>query len=98
MVARGHYFRKRVGRIHMAKDGYKFVHDRRNVTFLNTPLSRFPYINQLLNVCTHNTGSVEVSGSIPLGSTNYMSNDVQYRSITPAIDGFFVYTMSKDIQ
>jgi len=27
-----------------------------------------------------------------------MSNDVQYRSISPAIAGFFVYTMSKDIQ
>ena len=50
----------------MAKDGYNFVRDRRNVTFLNIPFSRFPYINQLLNVCPRNTGSVEVSGSIPL--------------------------------
>ena len=55
----------------MAKDGYKFVRDRRNVTFLNTALSRFTYINQLLKVCPRNTGSVEVSGSIPLGSTIY---------------------------
>ena len=55
----------------MAKDGYKFVRDRRNVTFLNTAFSRYPYINQLLNVCPRNTGSVEVSGSIPLGSTIY---------------------------
>ena len=51
----------------MAKDGYKFVRDRRNVTFLNTPFSHFPYINQLINVCTRNTGSVEVNGSTPLG-------------------------------
>jgi hypothetical protein len=51
----------------MAKDGYKFVRDRRNVTFLNTLFSRYPYINQLLKVCPRNTGSVEVSGSIPLG-------------------------------
>ena len=50
VVTRGHYFRKRVGRIHIAKDGYKFVRDWRNVTFLNTALSYFPYINQLLNV------------------------------------------------
>jgi len=27
-----------------------------------------------------------------------MSNDVSYRPISPAIAGFFVYTMSKDIQ
>ena len=67
MVVRGRYFRKRVGSIHMAKDGYKFVRDRRNVTFLNTAFSRYSYINQLLNVCPRNTGSVEVSGSIPLG-------------------------------
>ena len=51
----------------MAKDGYNFVRDRRNVTFLNIPFSRFPYINQLLNVCPRNTGSVEVSGLIRLG-------------------------------
>ena len=70
-VTRGHYFRKRAGRIHMAKDGYNFVRDRRNVTFLNIPFSIFSYINQLLNVCPRNTGSVEVSGSIPLGSTIY---------------------------
>ena len=50
-VTRGHYFRKRVGSIHMAKDGYKFVRDRRNVTFLNTLLSCFTYINQILNFC-----------------------------------------------
>ena len=79
----------------MATDGYKFVRDRRNVTFLNTPFSSFPNINQLLNVCPRNTGSVEVSGSIPLGSTNYTSGDDRYRPINPAIAGFFVYTMSK---
>ena len=67
MVARKHYFRKRVGRIHMAKDGYKFVRDRRNVTFLNTAISHFLYINQRLTVCSRNTGSVEVNGSTPLG-------------------------------
>ena len=33
MVTRGHYFRKRVVRIHMAKDGYKFVRDPRNRAF-----------------------------------------------------------------
>jgi hypothetical protein len=44
-VTRGHYFRKRVGRIHMAKDGYKFLRDLRNMTFLNTALSNFNYIN-----------------------------------------------------
>ena len=32
-VTRGHYFRKRVGRIHMAKDGYKFVRNARNRAF-----------------------------------------------------------------
>ncbi len=48
----------------MAKDGYKFVRDRSNVTFLNTAFSHFTYINQLLNVCPRNTGSVEVSGLI----------------------------------
>jgi|GEM_PF-2214457 len=79
----------------MAKDGYNFVRDRRNVTFLNILFSRFPYINQLFNVCSRNTGSVEVSGSIPLGSTNYTSGDDRYRPINPAIAGFFVYTMSK---
>ena len=42
-VTRGHYFRKRVGSIHMAKDGYKFARDRRNVTFLNPALSIFTY-------------------------------------------------------
>jgi len=44
-VTRGHYFLKRVGRIHMAKDGYKFLRDLRNMTFLNTALSNFNYIN-----------------------------------------------------
>ena len=52
----------------MAKDGYKFVRDRSNVTFLNTAFSRFTYINQILNFCPRNTGSVEVSGLISLGS------------------------------
>ena len=79
----------------MAKEGHKFVRDRKNVTFLNPALSRFTYINQLLNVCPRNTGSVEVSGSIPLGSTNYTSGDDRYRPINPAIAGFFVYTVSK---
>ena len=51
----------------MAKEGHKFVRDRRNVTFLNPAFSHFTYINQSLNVCPRNTGSVEVSGSIPLG-------------------------------
>ena len=45
VVVRGHYFRNRVGRIHMAKDGYKFLRDLRNMTFLNTALSNFNYIN-----------------------------------------------------
>ena len=33
VVVRGHYFRNRVGRIHMAKDGYKFVPNPRNRAF-----------------------------------------------------------------
>ena len=35
---------------------------------MNPAFPIFPYINQLLKVCPRNTGSVEVSGSIPLGS------------------------------
>ena len=62
-----------MGRIHMAKDGYKFVRNLRNVTFLNPPFSRFTFINQLLNVYPRNTGSVEVCGSIPLGSAVYLA-------------------------
>jgi len=74
----------------MAKDGYKFVRDRRNVTFLNTSLSRFTYINQLLNIFPHNTGSVEVNGSTPLGSTIYSLGDDLHRPPNPAFAGFFV--------
>jgi len=55
-------------------------------------------INQLVRSCTRNTGSVEVNGSTPLGSTNYMSGDDQYRPPNPEFAGFFVYTMSNDIQ
>ena len=62
------------------------------------PIMAPPKFGALAQLGERNTGSVEVSGSIPLGSTNYMSNDVQYRSISPAIAGVFVYTMSKDIQ
>ena len=90
MVARKHYFRKRVGRIHMAKDGYKFVRDRRNVTFLNTAISHFLYINQRFIVCSRNTGSVEVNGSTPLGSTIYSFGDDLHRPPSPAFAGFFV--------
>jgi hypothetical protein len=42
-----------------------------------------------------NTGSVEVIGSIPLGSTNYMSGDDLHRPPNPAFAGFFVYNVSK---
>ena len=62
---------------------------------MNPPFYRFPYINQLLKVCPRNTGSVEVSGSIPLGSTNYASDDGQYGPINPAIVVFFVCDVSK---
>ena len=65
------------------------------MTFLNPSFYLFPDINQLLKVCPRNTGSVEVSGSIPLGSTNYASGDGQYRPINAAIVDFFVCDVSK---
>mgnify|MGYP007020160848 CR=1 FL=1 len=46
-------------------------------------------INQLVRSCTRNTGSVEVNGSTPLGSTNYTSGDDLYRPPNPALAGLF---------
>ena len=37
------------------------------LVFCNSTPYLFLFTNQILNVCTRNTGSVEVSGSIPLG-------------------------------
>ena len=53
-----------------------------------------PSCGALAQLGERNTGSVEVIGSIPLGSTNYMSGDDLHRPPNPAFAGFFVYNVS----
>ncbi len=59
---------------------------------------KHPNDGALAQLGERNTGSVEVSGSIPLGSTKSRSGSIRDHPKSPHIAGFFVYTVSKVVQ